>query len=110
MVELYPREGVSLFVAGHTPEWGMYEFRCNGKLYEGVRQVDTLEGVGIIYARDAHGNWPVFSPAGKPLLYTVTGEWTASIPCPPDSEFTDPDAYVRKKRARARKKEAANVG
>ena len=99
---LQPREGVTLFMAGHTPGWGELEFRLDGVVVEGVRSVDTYNGVGWVYARDANGKWPVFTPAGKPLLYEVRGNWTVHEVYPPDTQFDDPDYIERKKESQKR--------
>lgn len=102
MPELLPREGVTLFIAGHTPGWGELEFLCNGKVVEGVKQVDTHHGVAQVYARNVTGEWPVFTPAGLPLLYEVRGEWTARSVYPPDKDFDEPEYVERKKQSQRR--------
>lgn len=102
------REGVSLFIAGHTPGWGELEFLLDGKVIEGLHLVDTYNRFAIVYARDTFGRWPVFSPAGKALLYKLCGHWVAQPVYPPDIEFEDPDYVERKslsqQRVAARKK------
>ena len=102
MKKLDPREGVTKFMAGHTPDWGCLEFLLDGKVIEGLRAVDTYVGVATVYARDIHGRWPVFTPAGKPLLYEIWGNWTYREVYPPDVEFDDPDYLERKKASQQR--------
>lgn len=96
------REGVSLFIAGHTPGWGELEFLLDGKVIEGLHLVDTFIGMARVYARDDKGRWPVFTPAGKPLLYEQWGRWTVREVYPPDTQFDDPDYVERKKESQKR--------
>lgn len=101
---LAPREGVTLFVAGRTPDWGSLEFRLDNKVVEGIKQVDVSTGWAQVYARDAFGNWPAFDSRGWPIFYEVRGNWTVHEVYPPDTEFDDPDYVRRKQESRDRKK------
>jgi len=82
-----PRNGVTHFKAGVTPGWGEMEFRLNGVVVEGVREVDTRERYALLYARDVNGNWPLFGFSGAPLVYSQFGNWTAHSVYLPDELF-----------------------
>lgn len=102
MQHLHPGEGISLFIAGHTPGWGELEVKLDGKLVEGVKQINTAESWAEIYCRDADGNWPIFDGFGRALTYWKTGNWTVTPIYPPDSEFDEP--RNRKPKAKSKKK------